>query len=64
MARLKASTANVWVCPYCGHAHPSPWPDRIVWAFMTIEAPLAPEGATAVAPQGLSDAQLIKPKRE
>ena len=56
MARLKASTANVWVCPYCGHAHPSPWPDRIVWAFMTIEAPLEP--------QGLSDAQLIKPKRE
>jgi hypothetical protein len=39
MARLTASTPNTWVCPYCGHAHPSPWPDRIVWAFMTIDAP-------------------------
>jgi hypothetical protein len=44
-----------WVCPYCGHAHPSPWPDRIVWGFMTIDSPPEPEtsgGDKTIAPKG------------
>lgn len=48
MARLTASTPDTWVCPYCGHVHPSPWPDRIVWAFMTIDTPIEPEPSPGV----------------